>query len=113
MTVDYIVISMTAANRDEAQRIGTALVEEKLVACANIVGDVHSVYWWQGKIESAAEVMVLFKTRAELFPAVTERIRELHSYQVPEIIALPIVAGTEEYLSWISGSTAVPGRADP
>jgi periplasmic divalent cation tolerance protein len=103
--MDYIVVSMTVAARDEAEKIGNTLVREKLVACAQIVTDIHSVYWWQGKIESAGEVLVLFKTRGSLFARVAARIKELHSYKVPEIIALPIVAGSDEYLRWIEEST--------
>jgi len=105
--MDYIVVFITAADRAEAEKIGNRLVAEKLVACANIGADIHSIYWWRGKIESSSEVPVMFKTRTSLFDKVAARIRELHSYEVPEIIALPIIHGYKDYLDWIDASTAV------
>jgi periplasmic divalent cation tolerance protein len=101
---DAIVIQCTAASRDEAQRIAHALLEAKLAACASLVAGVESHYWWKGAIESASEVLLLIKTTRERFDAVRGTILEHHSYEVPEIIALPVVTGHEPYLRWLEES---------
>ena len=101
---DAIVIQCTAASRDEAQRIARALLETKLAACASLVAAVESHYWWKGAIESSNEVLLLIKTTRERFDAVRETILEHHSYEVPEIIALPVVTGHEPYLRWLNES---------
>ena len=100
-----IVVFMTAPNEDEAAGIARALVEARLAACVNMVKNIRSVYSWQGNIEDEAEVLMIAKTRKDLFEALSEKVRELHSYEVPEIIALPIIAGSAEYLKWIREST--------
>ena len=105
---DKKIVLTTAGSREEAEKIAHALVERRLAACANIVGPVHSVYRWQGQVESAAEHLLLIKTTASLFDAVAAAIRELHSYDLPECIQLPIEAGSAEYLKWIEDS--VVGR---
>jgi len=104
-TENEIVIFITASGEDEAARIARALVGEKLAACVNIVKNVRSIYSWQGKVEDASEVLMIAKTRKDLFDAVSVRVKELHSYDVPEIIALPIIAGSPEYLKWLNEST--------
>ena len=86
---------------EEARRIGTALVERRLAACVQIVGPVESVYRWQGKIESAQEWLLIVKTTASISMIVRDRIKELHSYELPEAIEIPISAGSDEYLDWI------------
>ncbi|MDH4028409.1 MAG: divalent-cation tolerance protein CutA [Nitrospirota bacterium] len=96
---------MTAPNEDEAAAIARVLVETRLAACVNIIRNVRSVYAWQGKIEDDAEVIMIAKTRKGLFDALAKKVRELHTYKVPEIIALPVVAGSEDYLKWIREST--------
>jgi len=101
---DAIVIQCTASSRDEAHRIARALLEAKLAACVSLVGKVESHSWWQGAIESANEVLLLVKTTRERFDAVRAMIVANHSYEVPEIIALPVVAGHEPYLKWIEDS---------
>ena len=101
---DYIVVLVTAPEK-EAPELARALVEERLVACANLVPGLRSVYWWKGKIEDEPEVLCIMKTRSTLFEALRNRVRELHSYEVPEIMALPILAGNEPYLDWIAEST--------
>lgn len=98
-----------AAEEDEAARIGRALVEENLAACANIVGPVRSIYRWRGAIEDAREFLLIIKTQARLFDRLALRVKELHSYQVPEIIALPLTAGWKPYLDWILESTETRG----
>jgi periplasmic divalent cation tolerance protein len=105
---DKIIVLTTAASREEAETIAHALVERRLAACANIVGPINSVYRWQGKVETAAEHLLVIKTTAQLFDAVSKAIRELHSYELPECIQLPIENGSAEYLQWIAQS--VGGR---
>ncbi len=100
-----IVIFITAPNEDEAARIARALVEARLAACANIVRNIRSVYTWQGNIQDDSEVLMIVKTQKDLFNAVSGKVKELHSYDVPEIIALPIIDGSPDYLNWLKEST--------
>jgi len=102
---DFVVVLVTAPDSAVAGRIANALVDEKLVACVNIVPGLRSIYRWEGKLCDEAEVLCLMKTRLDLFPALRERIAALHPYQVPEIIALPLCAGSAPYLDWIRQST--------
>jgi len=101
---DYIVVYVTALE-NEAAELARTLVEERLVACVNIVPGLRSFYWWQGKVEDEPEVLCIMKTRSELFASLRDRGRELHSYEVEEIIALPIIAGNPPYLDWIKENT--------
>lgn len=101
---DYIVVVSTAGTVIEAEKIAEALVETKLAACVQHT-PIASVYKWKGKTESASEHLLIIKTRAENFKAVEEMIKELHSYECPEVIALPINDGSKSYLSWIREST--------
>jgi len=105
MDEDEIVVFITASNEDEAAKIAKALVESKLAACVNIVRNIRSIYLWQGKIQDEPEVLMIVKTQKKLFSALSARVKELHSYTVPEIIALPIVEGSEDYLKWLKGVT--------
>lgn len=105
---DKKIVLTTAGSREEAEKIAHALVERRLAACVNLVGPIHSVYRWQGKVETAAEHLLLIKTTAARFDSVAKAIRELHSYELPECIELPIEAGSVEYLRWIEES--VVGR---
>ena len=104
MNIQYIVILVTAKDKKEAEKISRGLLEAKLIACANIVKGVQSLFWWQGKIDSSKEVLLVLKTKKILFKKVSTKVRSLHSYQTPEIIALPIVAGSDDYLGWITSS---------
>ena len=104
--MDYTLVMVTASSREEAEKIATTLLERKLIACANILGPVSSRFWWQGKIDSAEEYMIFMKTKRELFDQVADNVKQLHSYEVPEIIALPIVEGAKPYLEWINGILA-------
>jgi periplasmic divalent cation tolerance protein len=103
---DLIVAFSTAGSADEARRIATTLVAEHLAACVNIVDHIHSIYRWKGAIESAAESLIVIKTRANLLPTIESRLRELHSYDVPELIAVPIGWGAPPYLDWLLASTS-------
>ncbi|MFA5189077.1 MAG: divalent-cation tolerance protein CutA [Verrucomicrobiia bacterium] len=100
----YCVVFVTAASRREARRIARSLLEQRLVACANIIPDVESHYWWEGKIDHAREWLLVMKTRRSRFRAVERAVKQLHSYQVPEIIALPLAAGQADYLRWMAVS---------
>jgi periplasmic divalent cation tolerance protein len=103
MTDKRIVLS-TAGSEDEARKFARHLVERQLAACVNIVPQIESIYRWQGKVESSQEWLLLIKTTAERFPAVRDAIRELHSYELPECIALSIEDGSPDYLQWLADS---------
>ena len=103
MTDKRIVFS-TCGSEQEAQKIARFLVERQLAACVNIVPQIESVYRWQGKMESAREWLLMIKTSADQFPAVRDAIRDTHSYEVPECIALSIEDGSSEYLEWLESS---------
>jgi periplasmic divalent cation tolerance protein len=98
---DKIIVLITAGSEEEAQRVAESLVKGKKAACVNIVPRVDSLFWWKGKIDSARESLLLVKTKASLFPEIVELVKRTHSYEVPEIIALPIIAGSEDYLKWL------------
>ena len=101
---DKVVVLVTCANAEEAGKIATAIVEQRLAACANIVSGIRSVYRWEGKIQDDQEALLIIKTTRERFAALRDAIEKLHGYSVPEIIALPIVEGAERYLNWIQDS---------
>ncbi|NPA14444.1 MAG: divalent-cation tolerance protein CutA [Aquificae bacterium] len=103
MEFKYIVVFITTP-AGKGEEIAQKLVEEKLAACVNVVDKVSSLYWWQGKIEKDKENLLVVKTKADLFKKLVKRVKEIHPYTVPEIIALPIVDGNEDYLSWIDES---------
>lgn len=99
-----IVIFITAKDATEAKTISDRLLEEKLIACANIVEGVQSVFWWQNKIDNAKETLMILKSKQVLFEKIVKTVKAHHSYDVPEIIALPIVDGNPDYLKWIDDS---------
>ncbi len=105
MADGHIAVFMTSVGMDEAASIAKKVVEERLAACCNIVSGVRSIYAWKGAIHDSAEVLCVFKTRASLFEPLRHRIKALHSYEVPEIVAIEIKAGLAEYLAWIDAST--------
>jgi periplasmic divalent cation tolerance protein len=102
---DFMVVFVMAASEDEAQRIAQVLVAERLAACVNIAGPVRSIYRWLGKIEHAGEYMLVIKTAKRHFSKLERKVRELHSYKVPEIIAVALVEGSKPYLAWLAEST--------
>lgn len=104
MPTPYVVILITAKDKKEAAKIAQGLLRAKLIACANIVNGVQSLFWWQGKIDSSQEVLLILKTKKILFKKVSAKVKLLHSYQTPEIIALPIINGNEDYLEWLNSS---------
>jgi periplasmic divalent cation tolerance protein len=101
---EYIQVLTTAGSEEEAERIGTALLEQRLAACVQTVGPIVSRYRWQGKLEQEREWQCLAKTEARLYEQVEAAIREAHSYEEPEILAIPVLAGSRGYLDWISAS---------
>jgi periplasmic divalent cation tolerance protein len=103
--IGVISVYIVAADLAEAERIAEALVEDRLAACVNILGNIHSVYRWQGAVERADEIALIAKTTSSLFDRLVERVRALHSYDTPAIAAWPIVAGDAAYLNWIQAET--------
>ena len=99
------IIFITASSEEEAGKIAKTLVAEKLAACVNSIPGVKSTYWWEGKVCQEDEVMLIAKTTSALFPAVMNRVKLLHSYEVPEIISFPIAEGLPDYLRWIEEVT--------
>ncbi len=104
----YFVVLVTASSMEEALRIARRVVEEKLAACVNIVNGVRSVYVWKGNVEEGSEVLLIMKTREDVLQRLIERVKELHSYEVPEVIAIEIANGLSAYLEWID--RVVEGR---
>ena len=102
---DALLVFTTLPNADKAAEIARALVEERLAACANLLPAVRSIYRWEGKIRDENEVLVLLKTRAENVERLKARILELHPYEVPEILAVPVESGYQAYLDWLSAQT--------
>jgi len=102
---DEIIVLITASTREDASRIGTALVEEHLAACVNIVPEVRSLFSWEGRMQDERETLLIAKSRHALLERVIARVKSLHSYTVPEIIALPIIGGARDYLDWVKEMT--------
>jgi periplasmic divalent cation tolerance protein len=100
----FIVIFITCANKNEAEKIADGLISAKLAACVNIVPGVQSLFWWENKVDRADEVLLVVKSRRAALVKIIKKVRSLHSYSTPEIIALPIIAGDKDYLKWISDS---------
>lgn len=101
---DNIVVFITASSEEEARKIAEALLNRRKAACVNIVPNIHSLFWWEGKLDTAQESLLIVKTKASLFTELVSLVKGIHSYKVPEIIALPIVAGSEDYLNWLDNT---------
>jgi periplasmic divalent cation tolerance protein len=101
-----LLVLVTAPNEDEARRIANALVEERLAACVNIVGAIESVYRWEGQVTTDSETLLIIKTTDEKYEELEQRVKELHSYSTPEVIAFKIERGSAEYLSWLQDSVS-------
>lgn len=99
-----VVVFITAADKKEAERIAVSLVREKLVACVNILPAIESVFWWDKKVQHSKEVLLVAKSSRKVFPKLARRVKSMHSYEVPEIIAVPIISGYKPYLRWIDDS---------
>lgn len=105
---DYCAVFVTVNGEEQAKLVADAVLTTRLSACCNIVGPIRSLYWWEGKVQDDSELLLILKTRKALFDRLKQAILNVHSYKVPEIIALPITSGHEPYLSWISSSTIEP-----
>ncbi len=103
---EFVAVFITAGAAEEAERIARALVEERLAGCVNVVGPVRSIYRWQGAVEDAAEYLLVAKARVADVEALERRARALHSYDIPEVIAVPLCAGSAAYLAWLADATA-------
>ncbi len=103
--MDAIVVYITVPDENEAVTISKILVDEKLAGCINIVKGIRSIYSWKGNIEDEPEILLILKTRKALFKKLQSRVKEIHSYTVPEIIALPVIDGSEDYLKWLEDVT--------
>jgi periplasmic divalent cation tolerance protein len=101
---DPIVVFITAASAEEAMRIAEVLVDSKLATCVQVLPEMHSIYLWKGEVERAREGLMIAKTTLAKFDGLQSQVRAIHSYETPEIIALPIVAGSEDYLKWLTSS---------
>jgi periplasmic divalent cation tolerance protein len=101
---EYIIVLITTASKKEAEKITQHLLDLKLIACGNIVGPVSSIFTWSGKAEKAEEYLTIMKTRKDLFNKLAVAVKTLHSYEVPEILALPVVDGAKTYLDWLESS---------
>lgn len=105
MATEYIFVFITAPNEEEAAKISRTIVGERLAACVNIIRSVRSIYRWQGRVEDESEVLMIVKTKRTLFERLQGRVKELHSYEVPEIIGLPVIEGSKAYLDWLTQET--------
>lgn len=101
----HIVVFITTADAEEARLISGVLLEQKKTACVNIVSGISSLFWWKGKIDSAEESLLIVKTKASLLDDIVEVVKEIHSYDNPEIIALPVYGGSQDYLEWLDEAT--------
>ena len=101
LQTEHIVVLVTASGEEEAQTIATQLIEAKVAACVNTINGITSMFSWQGKVETERESLLIIKSSASLLSKVIEVVKQTHSYEVPEIIALPVVGGNEDYLAWI------------
>ncbi|KAK1288794.1 hypothetical protein QJS10_CPB19g01536 [Acorus calamus] len=104
-TVPSIVVYVTVPNKEAGKKLAESIVKERLAACVNIVPGIESVYWWDGKVQTDSEELLIIKTRESLLESLTEHVKSNHEYDVPEVIALPIKGGNSKYLEWIKNST--------
>ncbi len=107
----YIVIFITANDAEEAENIAEVLLGQRLAACINIIPSINSSFWWEGKLETAQESMIVVKTEAARLPEIIQSVKTVHSNTVPEIIALPIIGGNQDYLDWIDNEVSETGEA--
>lgn len=103
--ISEMVVFITTSSEEEAVRMATGLLKKRLIACANLVRGIRSLYRWKGRLCDDAEILLLCKTRSELFPSLEEEVKRLHSYEVPEIIGLPVAEGSAPYLAWVRTET--------
>lgn len=102
---DKLIVFVTCGSREAAEKIATGVVSERLAACVNVLPGVRSCYEWEGKLEWADELLLVMKTTRERYEELEARVRELHAYELPEILAMPVAAGLEKYLAWVDANT--------
>lgn len=102
-----IVVLITTGSVEEAHNVANLLLNQRVVACVNIIPGVDSVFWWEGKLDSEQESLLIAKTKASLLTEIIKLVKSVHSYEVPEVIALPVIGGNEDYLDWIDGELEV------
>jgi periplasmic divalent cation tolerance protein len=105
---EYLQVVTTTETKEDAEKIAGALVEARLVACAQIFGPMKSIYWWKGRIETAEEWLCMVKTAQRIYDDVERRIKAMHPYETPEIVALPLVRGSDDYLQWLQNELKKP-----
>ncbi len=105
MSTNLIMVFITAKDMDEAKSISEGLMSQNLAACVNIVDSVTSIFKWEGKVSKNKEVLCIAKSRAELFKDIEKKVKEIHSYEVPEILAVPVVLGSKDYMEWVENMT--------
>ncbi len=102
---EELIVLITVSSNDEAEKVGATLVKEHLAACVNIMPGIRSIFFWEGKVQDEQELILLCKSTQQLLDKLISRVKELHSYTVPEILALPIIGGSADYLSWVRDTT--------
>ena len=103
--MEFLFVYVTCKDRAEALNVGRVVVEARLAACANIIDGMDSIYWWQGELQVEKEAILIMKSRRDLFAELTDKVKSVHSYEVPCVVALPIEAGNEDYLNWLMAET--------
>ena len=103
---EFCIILITASSMDEGEKIADSLVENHLAACVNLVPSVKSVFFWEGKTDQQSEVLLIAKSRKALLDQIIDHVKKIHSYSVPEIIAIPVIGGSEDYLKWVEETTS-------
>lgn len=104
--IEFIIVLITAGSAEEGEKIANTLIDHHLVACVNLVPSVKSFFFWEGRADVASEVMLVAKSRRSLLDKIVDQVKKVHSYKVPEIIALPVIGGSAEYLKWVEESTS-------
>ena len=111
METEFVVVFVTVESQADGERIARSLVEARLAACVNVIGPIRSVYTWEGEVTVDDEHLLVIKSRGDGFPALEAHVRSVHGYDVPEVIAVPLVAGSDRYLEWLRQGTVVPRPA--
>ena len=106
--MEYRLVYITVSSADEARKVGKEIVSRRLAACVNILGPIQSMYWWKGNLQEDNEMVVIAKTTAALVPRLIERVKAVHSYEIPCIVALPLTEGNPDFLDWIAQETESP-----
>ena len=104
---NHIIVLVTVSSEEEGKRIADILLQKKAIACANVIREIESFFWWKGEVDHSGELLLLMKSRGKLLEKIVKLVKENHSYEVPEIVAVPIIGGSADYLRWIDESVEV------